>query len=135
VPNDYDYMLILPLFEAGFLQPVGQEATDLYEVPFSDPSKVRRLTSDGNDGWITPEFTWDPSNRCLVWTENRLPDGYRYQLPPVGWAAQLEALLSHPPNPTQVVDVGQNGVGVAPIPLEQRTRIGVFGNTSAASCR
>jgi Tol biopolymer transport system component len=134
LPNDYDYMLILPLFEAGFLQPAGQEATDLYEVPLNDPSKVRRLTTDGNDGWITPEFTWDPSNKCLVWTENRLPDGYRYQFPPVGWAAQVKALLSNPPNPNQVVDVGQNGVGVAPFPIQQRTRIGVFGTTTTPSC-
>ena len=35
--HDYDYLLILPLFEAGFLQPVGQESTDLYELPICAP--------------------------------------------------------------------------------------------------
>ena len=39
---------------------------------------------------------------------------------------QFEALLSNPPGPG-IVDIGQNGVGVAPLPLEQRTQIGVFG--------
>jgi len=63
VPNDYDYLLILPLFEAGFLQPVGQEATDLYEIPFGNPLAVRRLTTDGNEGWITPEFTCAAADR------------------------------------------------------------------------
>ena len=131
LPNDYDYILILPLFEAGFLQPVGQEATDLYELPLADPDKVRRLTHDGDQGWITPEFTWDPANRFLMWTENRLPDGYRYQFPvsATAWAAQIQALAANPPGPS-VVDVGQNGVGVAPFPLQQRTQIGTF-NLSA----
>ena len=36
-PSDYDYLLILPIFEAGFLQPVGQEATDLYMTSLADP--------------------------------------------------------------------------------------------------
>jgi hypothetical protein len=127
VPNEYDYLLILPLFEAGFLQPVGQESTDLYITPFAEPSSVRRLTSDGDEGWITPEFTWNPSHKFLMWTENRFPDGYRYQLPVSfsEYLLQLEALLSNPPGPG-IVDVGQNGVGVAPLPLEQRTQIGTF---------
>jgi hypothetical protein len=127
VPNDYDYLLILPLFEAGFLQPAGQESTDLYEIPFAHPDEIRRLTYDGNEGWITPEFTWDPTNSFLMWTENRFPDGYRYQLPVElpGYIQQLEALLSNPPGPG-IVDVGQNGVGVAPLPLEQRTQLGTF---------
>ena len=106
---------------------MGQESTDLYEVPFANPLTVRRLTTDGDEGWITPEFTWDPTNSFLMWTENRFPDGYRYQLP-VGFSEyllQLEALLSNPPGPG-IVDVGQNGVGVAPLPVEQRTQIGTF---------
>jgi WD40 repeat protein len=128
VPADYDYLLILPVFEAGFLQPVGQESTDLYETSLAHPEKVRRLTHDGDDGWITPEFTWDPTNSYLMWTENRFPDGYRYQLPqgPAGWAQQLQDLAAKPPDPNKVVDVNQNGVGVAPLPVEQRTQIGVF---------
>lgn len=136
IPSDYDYLLILPLFEAGFLQPVGQEATDLYELPrpFGDPGRVRRLTYDGRDGWITPEFTWDPSNRCLVWTENRFPDGYRYQFPEgvSGWLKQLRDLLSDPPNLAEFLDLGANGVGVASLPLEQRTRIGSFAGSGCA---
>jgi hypothetical protein len=128
VPSDLDYLLILPIFEAGFLQPVGQEATDLYMTSLSDPHSVTRLTTDGTDGWITPEFGWDPSGQCLVWTENRLPDGYRYQLPqgPTGWLAQLQYLAANPPDPNKVVDINQNGVGVAPLPVQQRTRIGSF---------
>ncbi len=134
VPADYDYLLILPIFEAGFLQPVGQESTDLYELPhpLSDPSDIRRLTTDGNDGWITPEFGWDPGKRCLVWTENRVPDGYRFQLPVTGWVQQLQELSKNPPNPTQIVDLGQNGVGVAPIPVQQRTRIGWFSGSGCS---
>jgi hypothetical protein len=127
IPNDYDYLLILPLFEAGFLQPVGQEATDLYELPFGNPGLVRRLTHDGDEGWITPEFTWDPTNSFLLWTENRFPDGYRYALPPelTEYVQHVEAFLSTPPGPG-IVDFGQNGIGVAPLPLEQRTQVGTF---------
>ena len=125
LPSDADHLLILPLFEAGFLQPVGQEATDLYEIDLATRS-VRRLTTDGNDGWITPEFTWDPTGSYLMWTENRFPDGYRYPLPPdpAGYLASLGQLLSHPPQPNP--DISPNGVGITPLPLEQRTRIGMF---------
>jgi WD40-like Beta Propeller Repeat len=127
LPNDYDYLLVLPLFEAGFLQPVGQESTDLYELRMRYPEQVRRLTHDGDEGWITPEFTWDPTNSFLMWTENRFPDGYRYQFPVelAEWVEHFKALLENPPGP-DIVNVNQNGVGVAPLPLEQRTQIGVF---------
>jgi hypothetical protein len=125
--NDYDYLLVLPLFEAGFLQPVGQESTDLYELRMRYPEQVRRLSHDGDEGWITPEFTWDPTNSYLMWTENRFPDGYRYQFPVelAEWVEHFKALLENPPGP-DIVNVNQNGVGVAPLPLEQRTQIGVF---------
>jgi Tol biopolymer transport system component len=125
LPNDYDWLMILPLFEAGYLQPVGPESTDLYELDLKTHS-VRRLTTDGDDGWVTPEFTWDPTNHFLMWTENRLGDGYRYQFPPTaaGWAAQLKALAASPPTPNP--DVNANGVGVASIPVQQRTEIGTF---------
>ena len=43
-----------------------------------------------------------------------------------GWLGQAQDLLSNPPNPSNIVDVGQNGVGVAPVPVQQRTRIGSF---------
>jgi Tol biopolymer transport system component len=133
LPSDYDYLLILPIFEAGFLQPVAQESTQLYMTSLDHPSSVRQLTADGsnpndpsNDGWITPEFGWDPSHRCLVWTENRLPDGYRYQLPVTDWAQQAADLAANPPNPSDIIDVNQNGVGVAPFPVQQRTQVGSF---------
>src|SRR5256885_11372648 len=69
---DEDYLLTLPVFEAAFLQPVAEETTDLYLL---DPKlgSVRRLTYDGGDGWIVPEFSWDPGNRELWFTENPLP--------------------------------------------------------------
>ena len=54
--NDYDYLLVLPLFEAGFLQPVGQESTDLYELRMRYPEQVRRLTHDGDEGCQLPEI-------------------------------------------------------------------------------
>jgi Tol biopolymer transport system component len=124
--TDEDYLLILPIFELGFLQPVGQEATDLYDLHLATGA-VRRLTTFGDNGGIVPEFTWDPANKFLMWTENRLPDGYRYPLPPdpVGYLNSLQALLEHPPDVAP--DPTPNGVGVAPIPLEQTTRIGRFG--------
>jgi hypothetical protein len=136
LPNDYDYVLILPLFEAGFLQPVGSEATDLYEIPFTQPGSVRRLSYDGDEGWITPEFTWDPTNSFLLWTENRFPEGYRYPLPAElgDYIHQMQALLSNPPGPS-IVDVGQNGVGVAPVAVEQRTQVGVFTFAGARATR
>jgi hypothetical protein len=126
LPNNADWIGILPLFELGFLQPVGQESTDLYELDLATGS-VRRLSNDGGSGWITPEFTWDPKNRFLMWTENRFPDGYRYPLPPsaTDYLSSLETLLSHPSVPS--TDINPNGVGVAPVPVQQRTEIGVFG--------
>jgi hypothetical protein len=125
LPSEYDYLGILPVFEIGFLQPVGQEATDLYEIDLQTRA-LRRLTTDGDDGWITPEFAWDPAQKHLIWTENRFPDGYHYPFPPSPdyYLYQLETLAKNPP--TGAVDVGQNGVGVVPLPLEQRTQIGVF---------
>jgi hypothetical protein len=99
---------------------------------------VRRLSSDGDEGWITPEFTWDPTNSFLLWTENRYPEGYRYPLPVElnEYVQHMQALLSNPPGPS-IVDVGQNGVGVAPVPVEQRTQIGAFalGAHRAWACR
>ena len=113
---------------------LGLDPTDLYMTSLSAPRTVTRLTHDGDDGWITPEFGWDPSGQCLVWTENRFPDGYRYQFPegPTGWLAQLQDLVANPPSPTNIIDINQNGVGVAPLPVEQRTRVGSF---DGSTCR
>jgi hypothetical protein len=81
LPAEYDYELILPVFSASFLQPVLQQATDLYEMTLRwnrartkfKSGPVRRLTRSGEDGWVIPEFAWDPSGRRLLWTQNRFP--------------------------------------------------------------
>ncbi len=127
LPTNFDWVGILPLFEAGFLQPVGQEYTDLYELDLATGS-VRRLTFDGRHGWITPEFSWDPKHRFLMWTENRVANGYRYPFPPSvpEYVRALKALAKHTYIPG--TDVTPSGVGVAPLPLQQRTVIGRFGS-------
>jgi hypothetical protein len=117
-----DNLLILPLFEAGFLQPVGQEATDLYDLHLATGA-VRRLTIEGDDGWIIPEFAWDPTNKFLMWTEQRYASGVRTPLPPdpVRQLQDIAQLLQKPPVP------GAPGTNVlAPLPLEARTRIARF---------
>src|SRR3954470_13558854 len=116
---DADYLLTLPVFEAAYFQPVFQETTDLYQLDLAS-GNVRRLTKDGDDGWIIPEFTWDPKNRYLLWTESRFPDGMRVPAP-LDVQRQLEQeneFLTHPPD----VDPGSVGPNNAVIPLEQRTR-------------
>lgn len=118
---DEDYLLTLPIFEGAFLQPVGEESTDLYLLDLATGS-VRRLTTDGtDDGWITPEFTWDPKNEKLVWTENRLPPGERVPFPldPVKQLEATSAFLENPPAPY----VGGTNVLDAVYSIEQRTRI------------
>ena len=117
---DEDYLLTLPVFEAAFLQPVAEETTDLYLL---DPKvgSVRRLTFDGGDGWIVPEFSWDPANRRLWFTENRLPPGERigFPLDPVAQLQKTAQFLEHPPPPNL-----QNGNALETVfPIEQRTRI------------
>jgi Tol biopolymer transport system component len=114
-----DYLLTLPVFEAAFLQPIAEETTDLYLL---DPKlgSVRRLTFDGRDGWIVPEFTWDPKGRELWFTENRLPPGARVAMPldPVKELGEAAAMLRHPPTP----ETGKVLAGDAALPVEQRTR-------------
>jgi Tol biopolymer transport system component len=115
-----DYLLTLPVFEAAYFQPVAQEATDLYQLDLAS-GNVRRLTHDGDNGWIIPEIAWDPTNSYVLWTESRFPDGMRVPTP-VDVQRQLEQenqFLSHPPTP----DAGSIGPNNAVIPLEQRTRV------------
>ena len=76
LPADYDYALILPVFEVGFLQPIFEQANDLYELTLAT-GKVRRLTKDGNHGWVIPEFAWDPAGERLLWTESKIDEGVR----------------------------------------------------------
>jgi len=85
LPAEYDYELILFVFSDGFLQPSLQQATDLYELTLRwnssrtrfKPGPVRRLTHSGEEGWVIPEFAWDPSGRRLLWTQNKFSDGRR----------------------------------------------------------
>jgi Tol biopolymer transport system component len=85
LPADYDYALILSVFTNNFLQPILEQATDLYELRLRwnrartrfKPGAVRRLTTSGEQGWVIPEFTWDPSGRRLLWTQNKFNGGRR----------------------------------------------------------
>ena len=85
LPAEFDYELILLVFFDSYLQPILQQATDLYEITLRwngartrfKPGPVRRLTRSGEDGWVIPEFTWDPSGRRLLWTQNKFSDGRR----------------------------------------------------------
>jgi hypothetical protein len=127
LPNNFDWLGIAPLFEMGYLQPIGQETTDLYELDLATGS-VRRLTYDGRHGWVTPEFTWDPKDKFLVWTESRIPNGYRYPFPPsvTEYAQAVREALKHPYIPNG--DLSPSGEGVAPLPIQQRTQIAMFGS-------
>ncbi len=123
VPADLDYALVLPLFEVGFLQPIAPAATDLYEVTLATGA-VRRLTHDGDDGWIIPEFAWDRAGERLLWTELKIVDGARVSLPldPARQGAQLGGLLLNPPVPGPgATDKGRPGFEIV-----QRTRIGTY---------
>jgi hypothetical protein len=85
LPADFDHVLILLVFSDSYLQPVFQQPTDLYALDLRwnagrtrfKPGAVRRLTETGKDGWVIPEFAFDPTGRRLLWTQNRFPDGVR----------------------------------------------------------
>jgi Tol biopolymer transport system component len=115
-----DYLLVLPVFYAAFLQPVAQEATDLYDLDLATGA-VRRLTTEGDDGWVIPEFTWDPTNSFLFWTEQRIVDRERVPLPlrPLQQVRRALELAKDPPLP----DAGLDNLLSAAIKLEARTRI------------
>jgi Tol biopolymer transport system component len=121
--TELDNFLILPVFELGFLQPIAQESTDLYELNLRTRA-VRRLTFDGDQGWVTPEFTWDPSGRELWWTENRIPpdESVRLPLDVLRQLALTVELLEHPE-----IDPGTlRDFGTLPIRVQQRTRVAHF---------
>jgi Tol biopolymer transport system component len=122
LPTDEDYLLTLELFEAGYEQPVAQESTDLYELNLATGS-VRRLTTDGDDGWVTPEFTWNPSHTNLVWTEIRFPTGLRVPLAldPLQQLSAEAQLLEHPP--LSDVALSTSNLLQPSLPIETRTRI------------
>ncbi|MEO8601240.1 MAG: hypothetical protein ABI629_01550 [bacterium] len=80
LPASYDYAIVLGVFSDSFLQPVLQQATDLYEMTLRwnrsrtlfKPGPIQRLTRSGTDAWVIPEFAWDPSGQRLLWTQNKL---------------------------------------------------------------
>jgi Tol biopolymer transport system component len=114
--TDEDWLLSLPVFEAGFLQPAAPEATDLHLIDL-DTGQTRRLTTDGDQGWITPEFTWDPTNRFLYWTQLKVPDGARVSLP-IDLVSQLKQTAAYLRNPQNPAAGGQ----LTAVPLVARTR-------------
>ncbi|MFZ0042642.1 MAG: hypothetical protein WAK93_15125 [Solirubrobacteraceae bacterium] len=126
----YDNYLILPIFDLGYMQPIAGEATDLYEENLATHA-VRRLTYDGDQGWVSPEFTWNPQNNELFWTENRLPPGLTVPLPvnPTAQTQNSVNYLLHPTiNPGQVTYAG---VTNTVLPVQQQTRIMTFPGTCA----
>jgi Tol biopolymer transport system component len=123
LPTDVDYLLTLPIFEACFLQPAAQEATDLYELDLQTGS-LRRLTTEGDQGWIIPEFTWNPSHTFLMWTEARFVDGLRFPLPLnlIQQLMQTVQFLRNPPS----IGVDPGNLLQLGLPLEHRTRVLTF---------
>ena len=85
IPASYDYVMIFPVFSDSYLQPILQQATDLYEMTLHwnrshtlfKPGPIRRLTYSGASGWVIPEFAWDPSGRRLLWSQSKFSDGRR----------------------------------------------------------
>ena len=128
--SQYDYYLILPIFDLGYMQPIAQEATDLYMENLQTHA-VRRLTTDGDQGWVTPEFTWTPDNRELFWTENRLPPGLAVPLP-LNLALQAQNSVNyilHPQLNTKAVTYGN--ITNTVLPVQQQTRVMAFPGTCA----
>jgi hypothetical protein len=85
LPSDFDHVLILLVFTDSFLQPVLQQPTDLWELKLRwnksrtrfKPGELRRLTTTGEEGWVIPEFAWEPGGKRLLWTQNKYPDDVR----------------------------------------------------------
>lgn len=61
-------------------------------------NSVRRLTYDGDEGWIILEFLWDLRRDRLFWTESKFVDGARVDLPAdaAGELGELGALVGDP---------------------------------------
>jgi Tol biopolymer transport system component len=126
----YDNFLILPIFDLGYMQPVAGEATDLYEENLQTHA-VRRLTTDGNQGWVTPEFSWTPQGNELFWTENRLPWGLAVPLPlnVVDQVQDTLAYLQHPE--VNVKQLAAGNLVNTVLPVQQQTRVMTFPGTCA----
>jgi hypothetical protein len=125
LPTDYDYALVLPVFYLGFLQPVFQQANDLYDFrvrrdasgEISGAGEVRRLTHNGDEGWVKPEFAF--RGRRLLYTQVRVNDGVRIdqRLDLVAELQQMAAFLQNPDTQSQF-QVG--------VPTEKQTMIGRY---------
>jgi len=72
IPAAYDYQLILLVFTDSFLQPILQQATDLYEISLQwnrgrtlfKPGPVRRLTPPANRGGSFPSSPSIAAGAC-----------------------------------------------------------------------
>jgi Tol biopolymer transport system component len=128
LPADYDYALVLPVFYFGFLQPVFQQANDLYDFrvvrdaagKIIGPGEVRRLTDNGAEGWVKPEFSFGHERgRRLLYTQVRINDGVRIdqRLDLVAELQQAAAYLQDPDTSSQF-QVG--------VPTEKQTMIGRY---------
>jgi Tol biopolymer transport system component len=95
---DLDFLLTPPLFPGLFFSPAYPPATDLYEYDLAT-RKTRRLTFDGDDGWIIPEFAWDPTGKMLLWTELKTKDEVRISDPtaPGRELMEMTGLADDPP--------------------------------------
>ena len=85
---------------------------------------MRRLTFDGDDGWITPEFAWDPAGKRLIFTQLKWRDELRTG-PAADIARDIEEaanLLNDPPR----LEPGDVGHGNQNSNLDRRTRIGRY---------
>jgi hypothetical protein len=88
-PAEYDYELILSVFSQSFLQPVFQQATDVWEMMLRwnrarrrfEPRPVRRRTDSGANAWVIPS-SHGTGGRRLLWTQNKSGDGYRIDQEP-----------------------------------------------------
>lgn len=122
IPAETDYLTVLPIFAIGFLQPIAPEATDLYEIDLATKA-LTRLTFDGDDGWIIPEFAWSPDGTKLLWTEQKYPDGVRVPLPldPARQVGQAIGFAEDPVVPS--IDPSHPGINGAVV---ARTRIGSY---------
>ena len=96
---------------------MAEETTDLYQLDLATGA-TRRLTHEGDDGWIIPEFTWDPDNRYLFWTEQKVPDRARVPLPfdaaasVTGGSARLRRRLSHRRRPHRLASAADPSDGL-----------------------
>jgi Tol biopolymer transport system component len=122
--SETDFLTVLPMFELGFLQPVAQESTDLYELDLAGGA-VTRLTTTGDDGWIIPEIMWDPHSGRLIWSEARFPEGTRAQLP-IDLLRDLSELLTYVLSGNLPLPDPANPGALEIFQLERRTMVGHY---------